>query len=69
MLSASGTLTFTTGQGVKEWEIIQSDINKFGTNAYQLIGANAAKALTFNSSVQSENPTAGNKKSNLAISV
>lgn len=61
LLSSSGTLTFTTGQGVKEWEIILSDINKFGTNAYQLIGANAAKALTFNSSVQSENPTAGNK--------
>ena len=61
LLSASGTLTFTTGQGVKEWEIKQSDITKYGTNAYQLIGANATKALAFNSSVVSENPSVGNK--------
>jgi len=61
LLSASGNFTFITGQGVKEWEIKQSDITKYGTNAYQLIGANATKALTFNSSVQSDNPVDGNK--------
>lgn len=61
LLTANGTFTFTTGQGVKEWEIKQSDINKYGTNAYQLIGANATKALTFNSSVVSENPSVGLK--------
>ena len=61
LISTSGTLTFSTGQGVQEWEVKQSDINKFGTNAYQLIGANASKALSFGSAVQSENPSNGNK--------
>lgn len=61
LISASGTFTFSTGQGVQEWEIKQSDKNKYGTNAYQLIGANATKALSFSSTVQSENPSNGNK--------
>ena len=61
LLSASGSLTFTSGQGEKEWEIKQSDINKFGTNGYQLIGANATKALAFNNGVQTENPVTANK--------
>lgn len=59
LIAANGTLTFTTGQGEKEWEFKQSDINKYGTNAYQLFGA--SKALTFNGLVQSENTSSGNK--------
>lgn len=59
LIAANGNLTFATGQGEKEWEFKQSDINKYGTNAYQLFGA--SKALTFNGSVQSENPSSGNK--------
>ncbi len=61
LLSAAGTLTFATGQGVKEWEIKPSDVNLYGTNGYQLIGANAAKALSYTTAVQSDNPVAGNK--------
>lgn len=65
LMSESGALTFESGQGVKEWEIKQSDINKYGTNAFQLIGANASQALTFNfifKSVQtSNNPINGNR--------
>ncbi len=61
LLSASGTLTFSTGQGVREWEVKQSDVNKFGTNAFQLIGATATKTLSFISGVQSDNPATGNK--------
>ncbi len=59
LIAANGNLTFATGQGEKEWEFKQSDVNKYGTNAYQIFGA--SKALTFNSSVQSENPSNGNK--------
>lgn len=61
LLSASGTLTFSTGQGVREWEVKQSDVNKFGTNAFQLIGATATKALSFSTGVQSDNPATGNR--------
>ena len=59
LISANGTLTFVTGQGEKEWEFKLSDVNKYGTNAYQLFGA--SKALSFNGSVLSENPSNGNK--------
>jgi Secretion system C-terminal sorting domain/Bacterial pre-peptidase C-terminal domain len=61
LVSASGALTFATGQGVKEWDIKQSDITKYGTNAYQLTGANAAKTLSFSNTVQTESPSVGNK--------
>jgi hypothetical protein len=61
LLSAAGTLTFTSGQGVKEWEIKQSDASKYGSNAYQLIGASATRALSFGTAVQSEAPLAGNR--------
>ena len=61
LLSASGTLTFSTVQGVREWEVKQSNVNKFGINAFQLIGANATKALSFSPGVQSDNPSTGNK--------
>ncbi|MDX2067887.1 MAG: T9SS type A sorting domain-containing protein, partial [Haliscomenobacter sp.] len=61
LLSASGALSFASGQGVQEWEIKPSDVNKYGTNAYQLIGANATKALSFTNVVQADNPVAGNK--------
>ncbi len=59
LIAANGNLTFATEQGEKEWEFKQSDINKYGTNAYQIFGA--SKALTFNGSVQSENSSSGNK--------
>jgi hypothetical protein len=59
LIATTGTLTFSTGQGEKEWTFRQSDVSKYGTNAYQLLGA--SKALTFNGSVQSENPANGNK--------
>ena len=61
LLSASGTLSFTGGQGVQAWEIKYADLTKYGTNAFQLIGANAARALSFSSSVQAEAPVASNK--------
>ena len=61
LLSTSGELTFSIGQGVQEWDVSQSNTNTYGTNAYQLIGANATKALSFNSAVQTEIPSAGSK--------
>ena len=61
LVSAAGTLTFVAGQGAKEWDIKQSDIAKYGTNAYQLTGANATKTLSYTNAVQTESPSVGNK--------
>jgi hypothetical protein len=61
LVDAAGALSFTAGQGVKEWEIKQSDITKYGTNAYQLTGATATKTLSYGTAVQTESPVVGNK--------
>ncbi len=60
LLAANGMPTFTTGQGMAEWDIKAADKNKYGTNAYHLIGANGTQAVSYKSSVLSETPVENN---------
>ena len=61
LMGANGSPSFTVGSGATEWIISVSDKNKYGTNAYQLFGSNASKALAYDNGVVSSSPQTGNK--------
>lgn len=61
LMGANGSPSFTVGSGATEWIISVSDKNKYGTNAYQLFGSNASKALVYDNGVVSSSPQTGNK--------
>lgn len=62
LISSNGTFSFTSGQGFQEFKINLSNQSLYGLNAYQIVGANSTKALSFNNVVVTESPVSNRKQ-------